>query len=78
MITTDAAIAAIHRAAPFMDATWSGAGWKPSEMLRVGYCVLATGRHPDQAEAFLFDMLKAARQRWRAGLPANPFAPEVV
>lgn len=58
----------IDRAAPFIDAKFDGKGWKPSELLRIGWCALATGRRPSAADEYLDDQLEAARQRFREGL----------
>jgi hypothetical protein len=51
-------VARIKAAAPSLDAGFASATkWKPSEALLIGYCVLATGAHPENAEELLRDRL---------------------
>jgi hypothetical protein len=61
------------QAAPFMDASWTGSGWKPSELLRIGFFTLLSGPKPERSAQFANDMLEAARDLHRRGLSANPF-----
>ena len=52
-----AAFARIAAAAPALDAAYNGNGWKSSELARIGYCVLATSRNPEDADDFLSTFL---------------------
>lgn len=67
---------AIDRAAPFLDQGWTGEGWQPSELMTIGTCILATGEHPELAREFVTNRLDLARQLWRDGFYADPFAKE--
>jgi hypothetical protein len=59
--------------AAYVDAAWTGDGWRPSELMTIGYAVLVTGPHPENAAPFLDDMIDEARRRYRAGFYADPF-----
>lgn len=61
-------------AAPFIDEhATDPTKWKPSSLLRIGYCMIATSTHPDSALDFVRRHLDKARARFRAGLDPNPF-----
>lgn len=64
---------AIDRARPFIDADPLPGRWLASELLTIGWCMLATGRRPAAADEFVNDMIEEARNRWAAGFVANPF-----
>lgn len=64
----------IDRAEPFVDASWSGQGWKPSELLKIGFWVIGSGRRPDEALPFVNILLDEARKKYLAGADPNPFA----
>lgn len=47
-------VAAIRAAAPRLDAGFdSKTKWKPSEVLLIGYCILATSARPEGADELL-------------------------
>lgn len=56
---TDPAFDEIAKAESRIDANWTGLGWKPSELLTIGYCVLKTSKHPTDAKDFLEQGLAA-------------------
>lgn len=69
--------ARISKARKLVDAKWKGDGWKPSELMTIGYCILATSLNPEKAAPWLDDLLNDARDRFRRGEDANPFASRV-
>lgn len=62
-----------ERAGEFTDAGFAGQGWKPSELLKIGLCMIATGLHPERAEGWATLMMTKARKLYREGSVANPF-----
>lgn len=67
----------IDRATPHLDKFWNGKDWKPSELLLIAYCIMATGPNGDDpAERFLVNALNAARSLYREGKDPNPFGPD--
>ncbi len=75
-MTTEYWMDAFERMKPFVDDGWGGDGWRPSELLRIGYCMVASGPEPKRANAWATMMLTKARQRFREGHSANPFSAE--
>ncbi len=66
----------IDKAAPFMDEGSPSSKWKPSEMLKIAYFIMATGPAHDgqtQGANFVLKMLDIARERWIAGRHPNPW-----
>jgi hypothetical protein len=75
-------LAAIAKAAPFVDASFDQAGgkWRPSELMKLVYFVTSTsGRRDavDHADEAVRDLLNEARNRYAAGFYADPFAEPV-
>lgn len=68
----------IRRAREYLDANWSGEGWRPSELVTIGYSALVTGPSPALAASFIDDLLDQARDRYRCGYFANPFGDPVL
>lgn len=62
------------RIGPLVDDGWDGAGWKPSELLVIGYCMVSTSQVSRRADAWATMMLTKAKQRYREGHSANPFS----
>lgn len=58
----------------FIDEDWSGSGWKPSEIIEIRYCMLASNGFVEQAEDALSATINRARDLWRDGYFANPYA----
>ena len=56
----DLVFARIKSATAHIDARHSGKGWLPSELVKIGYCVLRTGRNPEDADDFVETMLAAS------------------
>lgn len=70
--------AIIDAAAPFLDAgPRDERKWSPSALVRIGFCVIGTSSSPARqlrAERFVAAHLARARNLYRAGFYANPFA----
>lgn len=72
-------IATFKRMAEFVDEQFdSPTKWKPSELLVIGFSMIWNGPKPEKAEAWATMMLTKARQRYREGFIADPFAVEPV
>jgi hypothetical protein len=78
--TTDDVIEAIEKAAQYIDeGHTSGTKFSPSATLKIGYCVIATSSLPlaeIRAERFVRRTLARARNLYRQGFYADPFAKE--
>lgn len=75
----DAIMELIDQAAPFLDAgPVNPKAWRPSAQLKIGYLVIATsetlGGAELRAERFVSRTLHRARNLYREGFYANPFA----
>lgn len=75
----DTELDALNAAARYFDEGFTGPGWKPSEIIRARYCIMATRAEADRdpaqltrAKAFAHRTLAESRKRWKAGLFANP------
>lgn len=75
---TEALFATIDAAAPYLDAgPRSSSSWATSTLIKIGYCVLATSDNANRDElaaAFVDGQLTAARELYRLGFYADPFA----
>src|SRR5690349_7727421 len=59
----------IDKAAPFMDEGCAPTKWRPSDLIKITYCALASGRTgPGDAALWVLEMLNKARGLWVAGL----------
>jgi hypothetical protein len=71
-----AAMKMVDLAQPFIDEHATDlTKWKPSQLLRIGYCTLATSDSSKSALQFVERHLGIARERYMAGLDPNPFSP---
>jgi hypothetical protein len=74
----DDTFAMIKRAAPFMDEGSDPSKWRPSDRLRMVFCVCSTGENSAvmrvHAFRFVHAMLDRARRLWVNGSHPDPWA----
>ena len=64
----------IDMAAPFIDEGCAPNRWRPSEILKVTYCMMADGDSgPRRARLMVEKHLRTARDRYKRGEHPNPF-----
>ena len=74
ILEEEGAMRMIDLAQPFIDGLHGDeTKFSPSSLLRIGYCVISTSEHPENALDFVGRHLDIARERYKAGLDPNPF-----
>lgn len=66
----------IDRAAPYIDKGADQTKWFPSQLLKLTFCIMASGPNPNgrsEGFRFIWKMLDRARRLFLAGRHPNPF-----